>query len=939
MVKTGHHEIVGHSHVRDKVSQVYLGTIDWGPTGEILRRRIDWMVDQAQGPRVLDVGCSEGILEVLLARRGIEVTGVEVNPDALEFARDLLAKEPEGLRAHARLIEGDFIGERPVTGLFDTVVLGEILEHLHDPGPLLNRSLEHLRPGGRLVITTPFGLHPHEDHHQTFYLTNVIDALKSRVGLEHMSVEDSYIRFVGLLTKNPEPSWQRLDAEAVLSMTETAIIASQTKLEGMLSRRESRTKELERQRNRLRDRVASDQMEIQDLKRQVRFDKMALERFKRNLDTRTGEVRVLRHRLQAAYSSTSFLAGAALVRAARKPHTLWKLPFQMLRLYGSASKRTAEISPAEDLAERYKYIPKSLNLDISEFLSYPPMAIPEAKTEGPPVAAILDTFTEHSLRYEANLLLLSRENWRDQLGKTKPAFLFVESAFSGNNRDWRHKIVGYENLEDNPLRELIEYCRSSGIPTVFWNKEDPPHFDDFIGAAREFDYVFTSDEHCVPIYRETLGHDRIYVLPFAAQPRLHNPSQEEGWPNYPVSFPGSWLQHRYPERAESLQNLLDPAMPLGLHIFDRNLTRRDLGPYYRFPEQYKEAIKGYLTYEEMLTAYRCYDVLLNVNTVSDSPTMFSRRVFESLACGTPVISSESDGMSRMLGEHVRVSRSKEDTIDHLLELMGDEEARVREGHLAYRYVHENHTYRHRMNEVFRRIGLQSLVSESPSVSVLMPTMRPENVLRCLENFRKQTYPNKELILILNNAEFDLGAIRKHTDGMPNVQILHMGGPTSLGDCLNRGISASTGDYVAKMDDDDHYGEHYLSDSVLAASFSEAEVTGKGSFFMYFEDADTTALAEVAREHTFTHFVTGGTMFIRSDVARKFPFDAISLREDTNFLHAVAQAGCRIYAADRFNFIRVRSDQLSNHADPTPNVEFLRRCRAKTSGLDLSRAMI
>ena len=405
---------------------------------------------------------------------------------------------------------------------------------------------------------------------------------------------------------------------------------------------------LEGQRNRLKDRVDSDREVIKDLKRQVRFDRMAIGRFKKNLDARTGEVRVLRHRLQAAYSSASFLAGSALVRAARKPHTLWKLPMEMLRLYGSASKRSAEIYTPEDLSERYKDIPKSLNLDINDFLSYPPMSIPEAKTDGPPVAAILDTFTEHSLRYEANLLLLSHEGWRDQMEKTRPVCLFVESAFSGNNRDWRHKIVGYENLEDNPLRELVEYSRAKAIPTVFWNKEDPAHFDDFIGAAREFDFVFTSDADCIPLYQESLGHDRVYVLPFAAQPRLHNPSQEEGWTNYPVCFAGSWTQHRYPERAEALQNLLDPALSLGLHIFDRNLTRRDLGPYYRFPDRYREAMKGYLTYQEMLTAYRCYDVMLNVNTVSDSPTMFSRRVFESLACGTPVVSSESDGMSRML---------------------------------------------------------------------------------------------------------------------------------------------------------------------------------------------------------------------------------------------------------------------------------------------------
>ena len=231
--------------------------------------------------------------------------------------------------------------------------------------------------------------------------------------------------------------------------------------------------------------------------------------------------------------------------------------------------------------------------------------------------------------------------------------------------------------------------------------------------------------------------------------------------------------------------LLDPALPKGLHIFDRNLTRPEYGPDYRFPDQYKEAIKGTLTYEEMLTAYRCYDVMLNVNTIADSPTMFARRVFESLACATPVISSESVGMTRMLEGHVRVTRSLEETKKHLQELLGDEEARIREGHLAYRFVHENHTYRQRIDEVFRRVGLDQIGSEQPSVSVLMPTMRPQNVARCIENFTKQTYQNKELILILNNADFDLDAIRRDAEHIPNVQVLYIDGRTTLGDCLNR----------------------------------------------------------------------------------------------------------------------------------------------------------
>ena len=942
--------------VSNMVAQVYFGKENLGPTGDVHRRRIDWMASEVRGPRVLDVGCSDGIMELLLARRGLDVTGVEANSDALDLANKLLAKEPDAVRARASLIQGDFIRATPVTGLFDSVVLGEILAHLDDPSELLDRSLEHLRPDGRIVITTPFGLHPHEDHHQTLYLTDMIDALKPRLGLEHMSVEDGYIRFVGSLSENREASWHRLDSNALLSMTEAALVVSQTKLHEVLEARGARIERLQQRRDlleeqkvRLQDIVAADRKKIQDLERQIKFDRMAMSQLKiasalrkKNLEARESEARVLKHRLQATYSSTSFRAGAALVRAAKRPRTVWKLPFHLLSLYRSASTPSTplvESSDATDEDERYRDLPPDLGLDISQFVSLPPLSVPEAKVTAPRVAAILDTFTEYSLRYEADLLLLSREHWRKQIEEERPALLLVESAWMGNDSEWRYQIVAYESLENNPLRDLVQFCRSLGIPTVFWNKEDPPHFDEFIEAAREFDFVFTSDADCVPLYREVLGHDRIYVLPFAAQPRLHNPSREEGWPSYSVCFAGSWMQHKYPERADALSYLLDPTLPLGLHIFDRNLMHPDLGPNFRFPDKYKEAIKGTLTYEEMLTAYRCYDVMLNVNTVTESPTMFSRRVLESLACGTPVISSESDGMGRMLGNHVRVTRSMEDTADHLLKLLRDDEKRVREGHLAYRHVHENHTYRHRMDEVFRKVGLESLIRKQPSVSVLMPTKRPENVARCLDNFKNQTYPEKELVLILNNAEFDVDTIQKDARLIPNVQVLHVDGRTTLGNCLNRGVEAASGEYVAKMDDDDHYGERYLADSVLAASFSDAEIVGKGLFFVYFEVGDTTGLFEWTTEHTFMTFVTGGTLLVQADVVHDIPFEPISVREDTNFQRAAMKAGCRVYAADRFNYIRVRKRGLSSHSDQTPDAEFLKRCRAQTPGLDLDRVMI
>ena len=963
---------------RDHVSQAYLGMVDVGPSVHWLRRRIDWMADEARGPRVLDVGCSEGIIEVLLARRRYTVTGIDIDPEALEFARHLLAKESEEVRARVRFIQADFKEAMPTGGLYDTVVMGELLDHLDDPGAMLDRAVEHLRPGGRVVITTRFGAHPDEDYRGTFRLTDFIDLLKPTFGLESLCVEDNHIRFVGCLSLDSDESWQRLDNKAILSMTDAALVDSQRKLYGLLTERGTRIERLHQRIQQLEEenrvaqrRVNTDNKRFKKLELRTKLDHLAFthlkEQFgertkelnasarevrarKKDIEAKTRELGWVNYSLEVTRSSTSFRVGSAIVDAARKPLSLWKLPFQLLRLYRSKSTPPAMPSknvPEEDSIVPPTYVseePEAFSEDVypdpSLFIDFPLPPMPEARADGPPVAAIVDTFTEYSLRHEVNLLLISPEEWHAELQETRPVCLLVESAWTGNNGLWRDRIFGYEASEDNPLGELLEYCRSTGIPTVFWNKEDPTNFDNFLGAAKEFDFVFTSDADCVPRYREKLGHRRIYALPCAAQPQLHNPSREEDWPRHPVCFPGSWAPQRYPERAETLLHVLDPAVEFGLHIFDRNLTRTDLGLEYDFPSRYKKAMKGTLTYEEMLTAYRCYDVMLNVNTVADSPTMFSRRVFESLACGTPVVSSESVGMSRMLGEHVRVTRSIEETTNHLEELLGDDEARVREGHMAYRYVHENHTYRHRMDEVFRTIGLETLDSEQPSVSVVTANMRPENVERRLDNFKKQTYENKELILVLNSADSDLDAIRRDAERIPNVQVLHAGDRATLGDCLNRGVEAASGKYIALMNDEDYYGNLYLSDHVLAASFSHAQIVGKGMYYVHFEASNTTALREIAPDHTFTSStLAGGTLFVQADVVRDIPFDSSSISEDADLLSSARIAGCPIYAADRFNYVQVRTRQLPSHSWQIPDAEYLKKCRDFTHGLDLGRAMI
>ena len=232
---------------RAHVAQVYFKMLQWDAEGDILRRRIDWMADQTQGQRVLDVGCNDGVLEILLARRGFDVTGVDSDATALEFARHLLANEPEEVSARVRLIHGDLARTVLALDPFDTVVIGEVLEHLEDPEALLDRSLELVRPEGRVVITTPFGFHPHENHRQTFCLSGFLALLKPRCGLELLQVEDGYIRVVGRVSPADGESWEQLDVDRVMSMGETALVASQRRLYRKIDGLDRRKKQLEQQ--------------------------------------------------------------------------------------------------------------------------------------------------------------------------------------------------------------------------------------------------------------------------------------------------------------------------------------------------------------------------------------------------------------------------------------------------------------------------------------------------------------------------------------------------------------------------------------------------------------------------------------------------------------------------------------------------------------------
>src|SRR5699024_225280 len=110
--------------------------------------------------------------------------------------------------------------------------------------------------------------------------------------------------------------------------------------------------------------------------------------------------------------------------------------------------------------------------------------------------------------------------------------------------------------------------RSQNIPTIFWNKEDPVHFNRFRRTAKYFDVVLTTDANCLRDYWDHRGGHlkALGSLSFWAQAEIHNPLGSTRAYSHTVAYGGSYYGERYAERSKELRAILEGARPQGLTI-------------------------------------------------------------------------------------------------------------------------------------------------------------------------------------------------------------------------------------------------------------------------------------------------------------------------------------------------------------------------------------
>jgi 2-polyprenyl-6-hydroxyphenyl methylase/3-demethylubiquinone-9 3-methyltransferase len=131
----------------------------WDPQGEfrplheLNPLRLGWIDGLANlpGKRVLDVGCGGGILSEAMARRGADVTGIDLSEKPLKVAQLHLLES--GLAIRYELISAEEL-QKTSASSFDVVTCMELLEHVPEPSSTVAACAKLVKPGGHVFFST-----------------------------------------------------------------------------------------------------------------------------------------------------------------------------------------------------------------------------------------------------------------------------------------------------------------------------------------------------------------------------------------------------------------------------------------------------------------------------------------------------------------------------------------------------------------------------------------------------------------------------------------------------------------------------------------------------------------------------------------------------------------------------------------------------------------
>ncbi len=271
------------------------------------------------------------------------------------------------------------------------------------------------------------------------------------------------------------------------------------------------------------------------------------------------------------------------------------------------------------------------------------------------------------------------------------------------------------------------------------------------------------------------------------------------------------------------------------------------------------------------------------------------------AAGIPVVAVDlSPEVEQLLGSELSAALSNASAAE-----LCDLDQRERVSAAQRRPAHREHSIDARRRALAAALDLS--VAPRPLVSVVLATRRESWLRHGVDQVLRQNYRPRELVVVLHGDGFSDRVeqdLRGWWDGA--LEIVRSASDLTLGDVLNEGVQAASGEYLTKMDDDDYYSVDHLWDLAIALEYSDADLVGKAAEFVYLEEIDVTVRQLTGAVET--RLAGGGMMARRSALTAVGAWPSLPRNEDRALVQRFEEAGRRVHRIPPHGYILNRHGQ-------------------------------
>lgn len=216
--------------------------------------------------------------------------------------------------------------------------------------------------------------------------------------------------------------------------------------------------------------------------------------------------------------------------------------------------------------------------------------------------------------------------------------------------------------------------------------------------------------------------------------------------------------------------------------------------------------------------------------------------------------------------------------------------------------------------------------EEKSVTVITCTHRPNKMNQVFQNYSRQLYRNKELIVVLNKNCMNLTDWKNESKKYKNVQVFQLDESLTYGECKNFAIDKSNKDFITFFDDDDYYGPSYLKKAIPAFTYTKAGIIGKRAAYIYFLDKKILAIQHPKFENRYVDWVLDSSMVFKREIFDKIRYPLnFPLGADWEVQREAYKRGYKLYATDKSNYVVIRASRKDGHLWKITDEELLKRC--------------